>query len=151
MENDRFTHIHFFTYEEEEPLVNWSKSVKVLQILDKHRKGEKFVIVEYDYYFANYARFTCHYYATEKNIRAAFKAGLHDHLVPKRKKTEANTRSFEVLISQLLEREKSPYANHKGYLRTREYENFHIPWFLAKQGQEINGDLVVQKPRKARA
>lgn len=132
MKKDRFNRVRYFSFEEEEPCASWSDSVEALQITDSPREGEKFVIVEYHYSFANWTCFVCHYYATEETLREAFRAGLRKHL---EKKDNARQYLYTCPLS--------PYLKHNGYLRTRAYEDFEKPWFLAKVEDKIEHDRII--------
>jgi len=150
MSNKKFYLLELFKFEENEPLASWNELAMAIEICESPRQGEKFVIAEQHYSFANDCYFECNYYRSERTLRTAFEAGLLRYLKAKAAKPPRKPRTVKEYLTQVLRMRKSPYAGRRGHLKTRCYKNFETPWFLAKKGDEIKGDLAITKKKTRR-
>ena len=88
----------------------------------------------------------CHYYDTEANAVAAFRAGLPNIInpallddIPVTSKNAA-----DIALKAIFELPICWFKDHPGYIKTvvSRSEQWVNPWFLAEKGQKVSGDWV---------
>lgn len=149
-QQNRFSLAKYFEFLQEEVRASWSILFQAYCINDSPRKNRNYVILEQHYSFANHAYYICSWFSSEDSMKKAFVWGLKkfvdEELVSPPKLKKQHAQSTHKILEQYLDQNgrKPRFERYPGHLKSQVFNDFEVPWFLAKQGQRIRGDKVIK-------